>query len=157
MAWTLSNQKIAAVDLTVTKVERASLDVFKAWKLPKASTGATPYFVRAKIANVGKADLSKAVLPVYLLLRGEKTLVAASSFQSLFKPCPSTPLPKKFTRGKKASVCWVYLVPAKAKLGAISFYTGPGFDAVTWTGTPVKYQPRKATKGKGKKKTKGSN
>lgn len=163
VAWTLSNQKIAAVDLTVTSVERAKLAVFKAWKLPKSSAGATPYFVHAKVVNVGKANLGEAVLPVYALLRGEKTLVAASSFQSLFKPCPSTPLPKKFNRGKKVSQCWVYLVPEQKKLAAISFYTGPGFDAVTWTGPSEKYQPGAGAKGgkagkkKGTKQSKGNN
>lgn len=149
VAWQ-AGKKNAAVDLRVTKVERATLKVFADWKLPKSSKGATPYFVHAKVTNVGKADLSQGVLPVYLQLKGEKTLVASSTFQSTFKPCPSTPLPKKFTRGKKATVCLVYLAPAKKTMGAVSFYPGPTFGAVTWSGKAAAYKPagkKKSTKG----------
>ena len=50
------------------------------------------------------------------------------------RACPSTPLPAKFTHGKKASVCLVYFAPDHGKLVAISFRPTQDFDAITWTG-----------------------
>ena len=49
-------------------------------------------------------------MPLYLL-DGRNTLLQASTFRAQFPACPSTPLPAKFTHGKKATVCLVYFAP----------------------------------------------
>ena len=118
--------------------------------LDQKSRTSTPYYVHAKVANIGRSDLSGQAVPLYVAV-GDNTLVSASSFESTFKPCPSTSLPKKFEPGKRAATCLVYLVPDKGKMENVSF-PGPGFDPMTWVGkVAVVKDKKKSTKKKAKK------
>ena len=151
VAWELDKERIAALGIRVTKVERVTLKTLKDWILDKRSKESTPYFVHLRVANVGKTDLGGLALPVYAALVDD-TLVSASSFESAFKPCPSTPLPAKFKPGEKLTNCLVYLAPDQGKMTNVAFYPGPGFQPVTWTGTIV--QPGGEKKGDQKKNKK---
>lgn len=133
VAWRLDKKKIGALAITVTKIEKVSLAEFVGWRLDKASRNSTPYFVRAKLRNVGRSDLAGRSVPLYAVDKAN-TLIQASSFQSSFPPCPSTSLPKKFVRDKSTQVCLVYLVPKKGTLTAISFRPSNEFNPVTWSG-----------------------
>lgn len=156
VAWQLDAKRIAAVEVEVTRVEQVPISRLGAWELDAKGKKSTPYFVTATVRNVGRGDLGGVGVPLYAAV-GENSLVSPSSFESTFKPCPSTPLPKKFGSGKKASMCWVYLAPDRGTLEAVSFYTGPGFDPITWTGTIVKPElKKKPAKGGKKTKKKGS-
>jgi hypothetical protein len=146
VAWRLDKKKIGALNITVTKIEKVSLAEFVGWRLDEASRNSTPYFVRVKLRNVGRSDLAGRSVPLYAVDK-TNTLIQASSFQSSFRPCPSTPLPKKFVRDKSAQVCLVYLVPKKGTLTAISFRPSNDFNPVTWSGKA----PEKAKDKKGKK------
>jgi hypothetical protein len=157
VAWVLDKKKNAVVDLKVTKVEQVPISQLSAWVLDKKSKSSTPYFVHARVTNVGRSDLSGQTVPLYLAV-GKNTLVSASSFASQFKPCPSTPLPKKSKPGTKATTCWVYLAPDHGKMQNVSFFTGPGFVPITWSGKPVVVKDKKDTKKKksdGKKNNQG--
>lgn len=156
VAWQLDEKHVAVVDLRVTKVERVPISRLSAWILDKKSKSSTPYFVHVKVQNIGRSNLTAQKLPLYVDV-GDNTLVAASSFESAFKPCPSPAgLPAKFRGGEKTSTCWVYLAPDHGKLRNVSVFTGPGFVPVTWDGEVAVVTDKKDDKGKkGKKDKKG--
>lgn len=155
VAWAVDEKKTAVLDVKVTKVERVPISRLNAWVLDKKSRSSTPYYVHAKVTNIGRSDLSGLAVPLYLAV-GDNTLVSASSFESTFKPCPSTGLPRKFKPGKGAATCWVYLAPDQGKMENVSFFTGPGFDPVVWSGKVVVVKDKKKpAKGKKDKKADG--
>jgi hypothetical protein len=150
VAWAVDEKKTAVLEVNVTKVEQVPISRLSAWVLDKKSRSSTPYYVHAKIKNIGRSDLSGLPVPLYVAV-GDNTLVSASSFESTFKPCPSTALPQKFKPGKGAATCWVYLAPDKRKMENVSFFTGPGFDPVAWSGKVVVVKDKKKSKKKSEK------
>ncbi len=147
------NQKdVGVLDLTVTDLRKTSFkESFQGWKLDKTVKKAQPYFVRAKVENVGEDDLGGKRVPLYLV-DGENTLVESSTFVSTFKPCPSKALPKKFGPGKKTTTCLVFLAPSKGDLEAISFRPAQEFNPITWTGEVLKIGEKTAAQKKAAKK-----
>ncbi len=129
---------IGALDITVTKLERASFKLFVGWQLKPATRKTQPYFVTARVENVGDTDLGgRPVSPPLYALDGENKLIEASTFASSFKPCPSESLPKKFENGDKTTTCLVYLAPDKGRLAGASFRPTEAFVPITWTGDVV--------------------
>ncbi len=156
VAWQLDEKRVAVVDLRVTKVERVPISRLSAWILDKKSKASTPYFVHLKVQNIGRSNLTDQKLPLYINIgkdsKGADRLVAASSFESTFKPCPSpAALPAKFRGGASTVTCLVYLAPDHGKLENVSVFTGPGFTPVTWQGDVVVVTDKKDDKGKGGK------
>lgn len=133
LSWQPNQKTTGVVRLSVTKLEQVPISTFSDFRLKPRVRRSTPYFVRVTVANLGKSDLSNVAVPLYLL-DGRNTLLQPSTFQALFPQCPSRPLPAKFTRGKRTSVCLVYFAPQHGKLVAISFRPTEDFDAITWTG-----------------------
>ena len=140
VSWQPNQKKTGVIKLSVTKLERVPISTFSDFRLSATVRRSTPYFVHATVRNLGKSDLSQVPVPLYLL-DARNTLLQTSTFQALFPQCPSRPLPAKFTRGKRTSVCLVYFAPNHGKLVAISFRPTEDFDAITWTG-PIA-QPKK--------------
>ena len=157
VAYEPRQDEVAALDLRVTRIEKASFKLFVGWKLSKETLDTTPYFVHAKVGNVGKVDLGEERVPLYAV-DGENRLIEYSTFESVFKPCPSTLLPAKFGKGEKTSTCLVFLAPDKGEVTAASFRPTEDFSPIVWTGEvtrPEALQKDKGgTKGKG---TKGKN
>jgi hypothetical protein len=144
VSWQPNQKQVGVLKLAVTKLERVPISAFHDWRLDPATRKSTPYFVQTKVTNLGKSNLSHVPVPLYLLDR-RNTLLQASTFRAQFPACPSTPLPAKFTHGKKASVCLVYFAPDHGKLSAISFRPTQDFDAITWHGPltkPSKHQKK---------------
>jgi hypothetical protein len=137
VSWQPNQKKTGVIRVSVTQLEQVPISTFSDFRLTSAVRKSTPYFVHAVVRNVGKSDLSGVPVPLYLL-DARNTLLQASTFQALFPPCPSRPLPAQFTRGKKTSVCLVYFAPDHGKLVAISFRPTEDFDAITWTGPVAK-------------------
>ncbi|WP_218917697.1 hypothetical protein [Nocardioides dokdonensis] len=147
------NQKdVGVLKLTVTDLRKTSYqESFQGWKLDKAIKKSQPYFVRAKVKNVGEDDLGGRRVPLYLV-DGDNTLVESSTFVSTFKPCPSQALPKKFGPGAKVTTCLVFLAPAQGSLEAISFRPAQEFNPITWTGEVLKIGEKTAAQKKAAKK-----
>lgn len=124
--------KVGVVDLTVTKVKQADIKDLVAFKLDKQSQKATPYYVTAKVKNVGDTNLTGTLPPLYVEDEASR-LVQPSQFKSVFKPCASTPLPKGFKPGKQTTACWVYLV-IEGKGQGVSYYPVEQFEPIVWTG-----------------------
>ncbi len=138
VAWQPSAEQIGAVTIAVTKLEKVSLKTLAAWTLSAQTRRSQPYFVRAKVTNVGDKKLDQLPLPLYAVI-GDNTYVTASTFDVAFKPCPSVNLPLKFKPGTSANLCWVYLAPDHGKLTGVSFYPGPWFDPIVWDGPVTRY------------------
>ncbi len=132
-----NQHQVGVVTMSVNKLQKVPIAMFKAWQLDAATMKSTPYFVHATVRNAGKQALSGAPVPLYVL-DGRNTLLQASTFRARFRPCPSTPLPARFTHGKKAAVCLVYFAPDHGRLTAVSFRPTQDFDAITWTGPVAK-------------------
>lgn len=126
--------QVGVLDIRVTRLEKTSFkESFQGWKLDDATRKTNPYFVRAKVRNVGESDLGGRNVPLYIV-DGRNTLIEASSFASTFKPCANGQFPDKFKQGDATSVCLVYLSPKRGDLTAASFRPTQDFSPITWTG-----------------------
>jgi len=134
VAWEPRQKTVGVLEITVKRLERTTFEKsFEGWKLEPAVRRTTPYFVRARVANVGDTDLGGVEVPLYIV-DAKNTLVRYSRFASTFKPCDSRDLPKRFRPGQERDVCLVYLAPDRGKLTAVSFRPTEEFDPITWTG-----------------------
>ena len=132
VAYRPAKGKVGVVKLTVTKVERARIKDLVAFKLDKKAKKSTPYYVRARVRNVGTSNLAGSLPPLYVE-DGQEQLVQASQFRSTFKPCPSESLPRPFKAGERTTGCWVYLVN-QGEAAGVSYYPVEGFAPIQWTG-----------------------
>jgi len=133
LTWKPKADLEGSVDVSVDRIDRASIKDFAAFKLDKAMLQSTPYYVHVKAENIGTTNLSGVDLPLFLD-NGSDVLFPSAKITAAFKPCPSQPLPKKFTAGKKAALCLVFLAPNKTKLEAIAMRPTDEVEPVTWTG-----------------------
>ena len=139
VAWQPAADKVGVLDLTVTAIQKISVERLSDWHLDAEARTSTPYFVQVIVTNVGKTNLADTVIPLYLA-DGEDTLVSTSTFASLFRPCPSRPLPSPFSPATGRSLCLVYLLgPTTARSGC-QLLSGPGFDPITWNGQVTRAQ-----------------
>ncbi len=145
--------EVAALDIKVTSLEKASFDQFVGWELTKPIRSTAPYFVRALVTNVGETDLGskQATQPVPLYaVDGENRLIESSLFTGSFKPCEGASFPKKFQTGDKLKACMVYLAPGKGDLAAVSFRPTQEFNPIIWEG---EVEPAAGSKGAATKKS----
>ena len=135
----------------MTATEKASFSMFEGWELTKETRSTSPYFVRARVTNVGDSDLGGNRVPLYIV-DGENRLIESSVFTGTFEPCEGSEFPKKFRNGDRVNACMVYLAPDKGKLTAVSFRPTQEFDPITWTG---ELEKAGAGQGGGKSKKQG--
>jgi len=154
VAYEPRQEQVGALDITVTRLDKASFKQFSGWKLSKETKSTQPYFVHAKIRNVGSTNLGDRRPPLYAV-DGENKLIESSTFASSFTPCPSANFPKKFKTGDTVSSCLVYLVPDHGDLDAVSFRPTEDFNPITWVGEITTPEPPKADSGKNKGDDKG--
>jgi hypothetical protein len=140
VAWQPAADKVGVLDLTVTAIQKISVERLSDWHLDAETRTSTPYFVQVIAKNVGKTNLADTVIPLYLA-DGEDSLVSTSTFESLFRPCPSRPLPSPFKPGDRTSLCLLYLLGKNGSLQGVSFFSGPGFDPITWNGQVTRPKP----------------
>jgi hypothetical protein len=156
VAWEPRQDLVGVLDLTVTKVERATTrKVLSAWQLTPAQEKSTPYFVHVAVKNVGDTDLGGRRVPLYGINDAD-LLLESTPFASSFRACPSTALPKKFGPGALEDVCLVYLAPDRGTLEGVSFRPVETFDPIYWTGEAERYvAPKPEKKKPGTKKNDG--
>lgn len=142
---------IGALDIKVTSLERAGFSLFEGFELTKKTRKTAPYFVRARVTNVGETNLGERPVPLYMV-DGENRLIEASVFGGEFKPCDGSTFPKRFRNGDSVKVCLVYLAPDKGDLTAVSFRPSQDFNPVTWTGEVGKAGAKETKKAKNKQK-----
>lgn len=161
VAYEPSQDEVAALEVKVTSMEKASFKQFVGWELTKEIKKTAPYFVRARVTNVGETDLGsrKGAVPVPLYgVDDQNRLIESSLFSGSFKPCQSASFPEKFKTGASMKACMVYLAPDKAALEAVSFRPTQEFNPIIWEGevVPADTGSKKSGKKKdGKKKSDG--
>jgi hypothetical protein len=133
VSWKPDQKTVGVIAVSVTRLQKMPISAFSDWRLNAATQRSTPYFVHATVRNLGRSDLSNKPVPLYLLDQ-RNTLLQASTFQASYAACPSRPLPARFTRNKRTTVCLVYFAPDHGRLVAISFRPTEDFDAITWKG-----------------------
>ena len=138
---------VGAMEITVTSMEKATFDLFVGWDITKQIRSTAPYFVRAKVTNVGDTDLGGRPVPLYIV-DGENRLIESSLFTGSFKPCEGASFPKKFKNGDTLKACMVYLAPGKGDLTAVSFRPTQEFNPIVWEG---ELEPAKGSGGGGDK------
>lgn len=143
--WSPKQKLKGAVEITLTRVEQAPMKAFDGFKLTKAQKKGAAYYVRAKVENVGNADLSGFTLPIYLD-DGSDIIYPPVNIPSAFEACEPRVLPKKFLPGKSAKVCMVYLSSPDAQLRAIALQPAEGVAQIEWTGPISEPKKGKAAK-----------
>ena len=119
VAYEPRQDSVGVLDIKITGMERTTFKrSFQGWQLDDATKRTTPYFVHAVVRNLGDTDLGGRPVPLYIV-DGNNTLIESSTFASSFKPCPSTPFPKKFGNGDRMRTCLVYLSPKHGDLTAV--------------------------------------
>jgi hypothetical protein len=142
VSWQPNQKVVGVLRLAVTQVQKVSIDAFRDFRLDSATQSSTPYYVHARVTNLGRTNLSGVPVPLYLLDH-RNTLLQSSTFQAQFPACPSRPLPGGFTHGKKTSVCLVYFASQHGTMDAVSFRPTQAFDAITWQGRSPRQKPAK--------------
>jgi hypothetical protein len=131
------------VDVRVDRIDRTTMKEFSSFKLDRAMQRSTPYFVHVAVKNTGTSNLSGVELPLFLD-NGSDVLFPAARITSSFKPCPSQPLPRRFTEGKRARMCLVFLAAEKTRLQAIAMRPTEDAQPITWSGKITRpAQPKK--------------
>jgi hypothetical protein len=142
------------LQLTVTRARKGRLDDFQGFILDNDyKKKASYYYVDVAVENLGEGDVGGAPVPLWGVNQ-DNTLLPAVNFTTKFKPCDSTPLPKKFQPGDSLETCLVYLSPDKGSLESVSFRPDQAFDPIEWTGEVKPPKKDKDGKGKGKKNKK---
>ena len=150
--WNASQRLEGFVAVTVNRLDVVSIKEFRAFKLDEDEEKSTPYYVSVHVENLGDSNLAGVRLPLYLN-DGSEVLTPQVTIPSNFAPCPSQPLPDRFTSGKSTDLCLVYLAPEGRELEAMALLSADMPAAITWTGEITK--PEKPEKDKGKGKGKG--
>jgi hypothetical protein len=148
VAWQPDKKTVGVLAITVTRLRKGSLKDFAGFTLDDRTKQSTPYYVDAKVRNIGRSDLGGVATPLYLV-DGQDVLVEASTFQSTFKPCAAQPLPGKFKAGASTKVCLVYIAADHGTLRAVSFRPTQEYAPIEWTGpltTPSVKPTKKPTK-----------
>jgi hypothetical protein len=155
VAYEPNTRRKSVLQLTVDSVKAGRISDLAAYQLDARTRRSRPYYVRARVKNVGTGDLSRAGIPLYAV-DSHNSLIRPSSFDNTFAKCPSKPLPAGFTAGKAYSGCLVYLVPPGASLVEMSYRPLQAFEPITWKGTIIpavtKKPNKKPTKKPAKKK-----
>jgi hypothetical protein len=148
LSWKPRENLQGDVDVTVDRLDRSTMKDFAAFKLDKAMKASTPYYVHVKVKNTGTTNLAGVELPIFLD-NGSDVLFPSARITSSFKPCPSQPLPRKFTQGQKADLCLVFLAAPKTKLEAIAMRPTEQTEPITWTGKITRPASAKKNEKKG--------
>jgi hypothetical protein len=154
VAYEPRQELVGALDITVTRTDQANFRLFSGWQLKAETRKTTPYFVHAKIRNVGETDLGGLRPPLYAV-DGANRLVESSTFGSTFKPCPSADFPKRFRTGDTVKTCLVYLAPDRGELTGVSFRPTEEFDPIVWSGEVTKLEAPKEKRDKKRDKRGG--
>ncbi|MBD8869976.1 hypothetical protein [Nocardioides donggukensis] len=151
--WQPKQKVEGTVEVRVDRLKRTTMADFAAFKLDKAMRRSIPYYVQVRVKNLTDENLGGVELPLFLD-NGSDVLFPSARITSSFKPCPSRPLPKKFTKGKKADLCLVFLSPEKTELEAVALRPSEADEPITWTGkvagSPDEKQEKQGKKGKKK-------
>ena len=150
-------KRSTVLQLTVTGARKGRLSDFEGFILDNEyKKKASYYYVDVVVENLGEGDVGGAPIPLWGVNQ-DNTLLPAVNFTTKFKPCASTPLPKKFKQGDRLETCLVFLSPDKGDLESVSFRPDQAFDPIEWTGEVKPPKTDKKDKTTGGKTQRGDN
>lgn len=152
-AWAPRQDLVGVVDVAVTRIEETTVQASLAgFDLTGDEQRSTPYFVRAKVANVGATDLGARQAPVYFL-DDRGVLIAPTGVARDFEACPGSILPAVFAPGDETTTCLIFLAPEGATLQSIMFRLPEGVVPLQWRGkvTELGKDGKKSRKKRNKK------
>ncbi len=86
--WTPRQDLVGIVEVAVTRMEATTIEAsLAAYELDDQEQSATPYYVHAKVSNVGDTDLGGRQLPFYVI-SSDGALVAPTGIEQDFAECP---------------------------------------------------------------------
>lgn len=157
VAWQLRQDDVAALAVTVERVERTSFqESFRDWNVDDVTAARTPYFVRVKVTNLSESDLGGVLLENVLWADDGTTLEAPTHYPAEQQPlCAGGPLPSPFVEDATAELCQTYFIAPGRTLESITFRPPGDLPAVTWTGEVSKVKPPAPEKPKKRGKASG--
>jgi hypothetical protein len=133
-AWAPRQDLVGVVDIAVTRIDETTVQASLAgFDLKGDEQRSTPYFVRAKVTNVGETDLGARQVPLYFL-DGRGVLLAPTGVARDFEECPGSTLPAVFAPGDETATCLIFLAPEGSTLQSIMFRPPEGIVPLQWTG-----------------------
>lgn len=121
----------SVIKVAVTAVNKGDIKDFTFFSLDDEAKQSTPYYVTARVENVGPAGLGAAPIPLYAH-DSKNTISLPNELVGDFRPCPNGTLPESFLPGAKADVCLVYLMPKGVSLMSIDLQTVDQTDPIIW-------------------------
>jgi len=153
VAWRPRQDAVVALDLTIDRIDRTTFkESFDGWVVTPEMKGQVPYFVRVKATNVGEEAVGGLLVPLYGYSAAEKMYEPLDFREEPFDPCPGGNLPETLRPGKKADLCFVYLLPEDEELAAAAFDVVGELAPITWTGLITEIEPPEKDKTGDKKK-----
>jgi hypothetical protein len=157
LAWEPRQGEVAVVELSVTRIDRTSIEEsFQGWQVDDRTAAQTPYFAGVLVENLGETDLGRQPLPLYATDGGE-LLIEPTGFQGDFEPCPGGTLPNEFAPGDRERLCLVFLTEPTAELEGVAFLPAAGLEPITWSGeiTSLERNVKKGTEKDSREKRPG--
>ena len=111
------------IEVTPVSLEKGTLDDFKNIELDADQKTATPYYVKVKIKNAGKGDLTGS--DPSATLNGVDDRAQEQSnvvFFGDFDRCDYADAPKSFRPGETFETCQTYLIPKGGSLKGVKWY-----------------------------------
>lgn len=144
--WKPTAKVTGEAEVTVTRIDRATVKAFSGFKLTDEMKKSTPYYVHLTVKNTGNKNLANFEPPVFLD-NGSSILYPAAHING-FAPCQPRVLPKPFKSGKKTKLCLVFLAPAKSELRTVALRPDESLEQIDWSGKVTKPGAKQGKKGK---------
>jgi hypothetical protein len=110
------------VRMVVTDVKQGKVKDLSQFRLDRETRKSTPYYATVRVTNRGSGDLSGTQVTLWAFDSGG-TVRPPAEVVGAFRKCQNNPLPRKFTSGKSARTCLLYLLPRGANLQAVQYRT----------------------------------
>jgi hypothetical protein len=119
------------VRLVVSDVKQGKIKDLSQFRLDREARKSTPYYADVRLTNKGSGDLSGTQVTLWAL-DSEGTVRPPAEVVGAFRKCQNDPLPRKFSKGKSARTCLLYLLPDGTSLQAVQYRTSD-FAPYSWT------------------------
>lgn len=134
LAWEPRQGLVGVLEVAVARIDETTVQASLAgFDLEGDEQRSTPYFVRARITNVGDTDLGGRQVPLYLL-SSHGVLIAPTGVARDFAKCPDSTFPAVFAPGDESTTCLIFLAPEGSEPQSIMFRPPEGVVPLQWRG-----------------------
>lgn len=127
-----AGERRGEVSVSVTKVRKGKIKDLSDFVLDRRTRRSTPYYADVRVENISGTNLAGASVPLWGL-DSTDTVLPAAQVRGTFGTCADKAMPKKFTEGKEARTCLMFLVPRGAQLQAVQYRSSDEADGpISW-------------------------